>query len=91
MIGYNGVRKGEKRGPYKKSREHREHVPEETEDGMTIQEIANVMGLSKGEVNKILQQAIRKLQAPSEKNKTFLNYLKETGTAFNLDTESYGG
>jgi len=50
---------------------------------MSFEEIAEVLGISKAEVKRIYEQAIRKLQIPNEKNKKFWEYV--TSTYHNTD------
>ncbi len=45
---------------------------------MSFEEIAEVLGISKAEVKRIYDQAIRKLQTPNEKNKKFWEYVTST-------------
>jgi DNA-directed RNA polymerase sigma subunit (sigma70/sigma32) len=45
-----------------------------TEDGMSYDEISAVLGISKAEVRRIEREALRKLQAPTEKNKILRRY-----------------
>jgi len=45
------------------------------EDGMSYDEIATILGISKFEVKKIENEALRKLQVPNSLNKKFKNYL----------------
>jgi len=45
-----------------------------TEDGMSYGEIAEILGISKSEVRKIENEALRKLQIPNEKNKKLRVY-----------------
>ena len=46
-----------------------------TEDGMSYDEIAEILGLKKKDVMRIEREALRKLQAPNETNKKFKKYL----------------
>jgi DNA-directed RNA polymerase sigma subunit (sigma70/sigma32) len=45
-----------------------------TEDGMTYDEISAILGISKAEVRKIEDQALKKLKLPTEKNKELKKY-----------------
>ena len=45
-----------------------------TEDGMSYGEIAEILGISKAEVRKIENQALRKLQKPNTLNKKLRIY-----------------
>ena len=58
--------KGNKRGPYKRVQDKKN--VEMSEDGMSYQEIARVLGISVLEVKKIERRALQKLQAPGGQN-----------------------
>jgi len=45
-----------------------------TEDGMSYDEISEILGISKAEVRRIERDALRKLQVPTEKNKVLRRY-----------------
>jgi DNA-directed RNA polymerase sigma subunit (sigma70/sigma32) len=45
-----------------------------TEDGMSYDEIAAILGISKSEVRRIEYQALRKLKIPTELNKKLKSY-----------------
>ena len=47
------------------------------EDGMSYDEIAEILGISKREVMKIERRALQKLQRPNELNKRLRTYHKE--------------
>ena len=70
-----GVQKGTKRGPYKRSQEKKE-IKEISNDGMSYQEIATIMGISPSEVKEIEQRALKKLRVPSVLNKMLKTYHK---------------
>jgi DNA-directed RNA polymerase sigma subunit (sigma70/sigma32) len=46
-------------------------------EGMSYEEIAKVLGISKNKVKVIEARALKKLKVPTEKNKRFWEYLKE--------------
>jgi DNA-directed RNA polymerase sigma subunit (sigma70/sigma32) len=46
-------------------------------EGMSYEEIAKVLGISKNKVKNIEERALKKLKVPTEKNKRFWEYLKE--------------
>jgi len=70
-----GVQKGTKRGPYKRSQEKKE-IKEVSEDGMSYQEIATIMGITPSEVKAIEQKALQKLRSPNMLNKILKSYHK---------------
>ena len=47
---------------------------EVTEDGLSYQEIAAILGLSAQEVKNIENTALKKLRTPNETNKKFREY-----------------
>ena len=47
------------------------------EDGMSYDEIAEILGITKREVMKIERRALQKLQKPNEQNKRLRTYHKE--------------
>jgi len=47
------------------------------EDGMSYDEIAEILGISKREVQRIEKRALQKLQKPNELNKRLRTYHKE--------------
>ncbi len=63
-----GVQKGTKRGTYKRSKMKRE-LKDITEDGLSYQEIAAILGISADAVKKIEQHALKKLRVPGGINK----------------------
>ena len=69
-----GVQKGTKRGPYKRSKMKRTQE-EVSEDGMSYQQIADIMGTTVTEIKKIEASALQKLRKPTEANKAFRDYL----------------
>ena len=48
------------------------------EDGMTYEEIAEVLGMTKKQVYAIEQRALKKLKRPTPENKKFLEYLRQS-------------
>lgn len=69
------VKKGQKRGPYKRAQLKRELQENSTpEDGMTYLEIANIMGISVSEVKQLEKNAFRKLKKPTQKNQKLHEY-----------------
>ena len=69
------VKKGQKRGPYKRAQLKREIQKNSTpEDGMTYIEIANIMNISIAEVKQLERTAIRKLKKPTPLNQKFHEY-----------------
>jgi len=69
-----GVIKGTKRGPYKRAQRKKEINDLEIEDGMSYEEISQVLGISVGEVKAIEIQAMKKLRMPSVVNKSLHRY-----------------
>ena len=70
------VQKGQKRGSYQRSADKRKRADEQeiSEDGMTLQEIAKILDLPLHVVKRIEIDALRKLQAPTSKNKELHKY-----------------
>ena len=69
-----GIKKGTKRGPYKRSQRKNEQK-EFQGDGLNHHQISSLLDISVEEVKRIENQAFLKLKAPSEKNKKFHRYL----------------
>jgi DNA-directed RNA polymerase sigma subunit (sigma70/sigma32) len=69
-----GVQKGSKRGSYKRSKMKRSQE-EVSEDGMSYQQIADLMNTTVTEVKRIEASALQKLRKPTEANKAFRDYL----------------
>jgi len=69
-----GVQKGTKRGPYKRSQRKKEIQNIEASDGMSYEEIAQVLGITPGDVKRIEEQAMNKLRKPSKQNKSLHKY-----------------
>ena len=69
-----GVQKGTKRGPYKRSQMKKEIHNLESQDGMSYEEIAQVLGITPGEVKRIEAEAMKKLRRPSAPNKELHKY-----------------
>ncbi len=55
-----------------------------SEDGMSYDEIAEILGITKAQVRKIEKDALRKLQAPTPKNKKFGCYAGRSYSECNL-------
>lgn len=70
------VQKGQKRGKYKRSQDKQNQADtmEIAEDGMTHQEIAKVLNLPLHVIKRIEVDALRKLQAPTDRNKQLHKY-----------------
>lgn len=68
-------KKGSKRGPYKRAEMKRE-LKEVTEDGLSHQEIAVILGISSSEVKRIEEQALKKLRRPGGINQSLWDYIK---------------
>jgi len=66
--------KNQSRKEYKKELKENASVQD---DGMTYDEIAEILGISKAQVRKIERNALRKLQVPTEKNKKFSKYVSK--------------
>jgi len=69
-----GVQKGTKRGPYKRSKMKKEVHNLDSQDGMSYEEIAQIMNITPGEVRKIEEDAMKKLRRPSQTNKKLHGY-----------------
>ena len=75
MKNTGGVKKGSKRGSYKRAEMKREQK-DITEDGLSYQEIAVILGITAGEVKKIETAALKKLKRPGGINKVLYDYCK---------------
>ena len=70
-----GVKKGTKRGSYKRAEMKREQK-DITPDGLSYQEIAIILGCTAVEVKKIETTALKKLKRPGGINKSLYDYCK---------------
>jgi len=70
-----GVMKGKKRGSYKRS-QLKQETKDVQEDGLSIQEIAQIMGISALEVQNIETRALKKLRTPTDQNKGLRRYAR---------------
>jgi len=77
--GQQGVAKGDKRGPYK-MRKNQRGKEEFHEDGMSYQEIAELMNLTVQQVKDIENTALKKLRVPTDKNKVLRRYAQISDT-----------
>ena len=50
----------------------------EKRNGMSYEEIAEVLGLTKKQVQAIEERALKKLKRPTPQNKKFLEYLRQS-------------
>ena len=83
-----GVTKGSTRGPYKVRKQQR-GKEEFHEDGMSYQEIAELMNLTVKQVKDIETTALKKLRTPTAKNKGLRNY-DNIGDSFSVG-DNYKG
>jgi len=70
-----GVKRGTKRGSYKRAQMKREtQDSEDINDGMSYEEIAKVLHITPLEVQRIEKIALKKLKLPNATNKEFHKY-----------------
>jgi len=72
-----GVKKGTKRGTYKRAQMKREITEsEDIQDGMSYDEIAKIIRVSPVEIRRIEKIALKKLKLPNKTNKVFYDYVE---------------